>query len=343
MAITLKDISKEAGVDIGTVSRALNGSYGVHRDTREKVLAVAKRLNYRVNQMARGLAVGKSHTLGLLVPDIGNPFVTEVVRGAEDAAYAAGYHILLCNSYLDATREVQYMRSLLDQRVEGILMHSVHTLSKVEVKELVGSGIPVVLLCRPPSASNFSGVCVNNFEGGMLAGEHLIELGHSKIAVLTGPRSHGNFVEQTKGFIKVVTSGRQNVTPIVLHGFPSFEGGYQMAKKLLEQDRGITAIFAANDVTAFGIARAIFEAGLSIPEDISLIGFNNVELANVVRPPLTTIHQPKYEMGQAAVEILLDLAKSGRHGIAEHREFGVRLIKRDSTSPPPKKVSKANS
>jgi LacI family transcriptional regulator len=337
MSITLKDIAREVGVDIATVSRALNGSYGVHKDTREKVLAVAKRLNYRANLMARGLAVGRSHTLGLLVPDIGNPFVTELVRGAEDAAFAAGYHILLCNSYLDATREVQYMRSLLDKRVEGILMHSVQALSKLEIKELVGSGIPVVLLHQPPTVSVFSGVCVNQFEGGMLAGKHLLELGHRKIAYLNGPRGHGNFAERAKGFMKAMASSKQNVAPTIMHGPPSFDGRYQMAKKLLAQNRGTTAIFAANDVTAFGIAHAVFEAGLSIPEDISLIGFDNVELANVVRPPLTTIHQPKYEMGHAAVEILLSLAKGGHLGVPEHREFGVRLVKRSSTSAPSKK------
>ena len=338
MAVTLKDISKEAGVDVATVSRALNGSYGVHKATREKVMAVAKRLNYRANLLARELAVGRSRTLGLLVPDIGNPYVTEVVRGAEDAAYAAGYHILLCNSYLDATREVQYMRSLLDKRVEGILMHSVQNLSEAEVKELSGSGIPVVLLSRSPSASTFSGVCVNLYEAGVIAGEHLIELGHKKVALLNGPRDHANFTEQAKGFVKAVTAGDQGVTPIVLNGPPSLDGGYQMAKKLLEQNPGVTAIFAANDVTAFGVARAIFEAGLSIPEDISLIGSNNVELADVVRPPLTTIHIPKYEMGQAAVEILLDLARSGRLRVPQQREFGVRLVKRCSTSPPAKKT-----
>jgi LacI family transcriptional regulator len=333
MPTTLKDISKEAGVDVATVSRALSGSYGVHKATRARVIEIAKRLNYRVNLMARELAVGKSHTLGLLVPDIGNPFVTEVIRGAEDAAYAAGYHILLCSSYLDATREVQYMRSLLDKRVEGILMHSVQTFSDEEAKELVGSGIPVVLLSRPPSASTFSGVCVNHFEGGALAGEHLVELGHRNLAFLNGPRDHGNFTEQGKGFIKAAAG--QNV--ITMNGSPSFEGGYQMAEKLLKEHPEITAIFAANDVAAFGIARAIFEAGLRIPEDISLIGFNNVALADIVRPPLTTIHQPKYEMGQAAVEILLSLAKSGHLGVPEQREFGVRLVKRSSTSAPPKK------
>lgn len=337
MATTLKHISREAGVDVATVSRALNGGYGVHKATREKVLVVAKRLNYRANLLARELAVGKSRTLGLLVADIQNPYVTEVVRGAEDTAYAAGYHMLLCNSYLDATREVNYMRSLLDKRVEGILMHSVQTLSDAEVKELSESGIPVVLLCRSPSASRFSGVCVNLYEAGILAGEHLIELGHKKIAFLNGPRGHGNFNEQAKGFMKATTAGEQGVTPIVMNGPPSFEGGYRMGKKLVEQNQEVTAIFAANDVTAFGIARAVFEAGLSIPEDISLIGCNNVEFADVVRPPLTTIHVPKYEVGQAAVEILLDLAKSGRLRVPQQREFGVRLIKRCSTSAPPKK------
>ncbi|MEO6923093.1 MAG: LacI family DNA-binding transcriptional regulator [Bryocella sp.] len=333
MPTTLKDISKEAGVDVATVSRALNGSYGVHKETRERIFAVAKRLNYRVNLMARELAMGKSHTLGLLVPDIGNPFVTEVIRGVEDAAYAAGYHILLCSSYLDPKREVQYMRSLLDKRVEGILMHSVQTLSDEESRELVATGIPVVLLSRPPSASTFSGVCVNHFEGGALAGEHLVELGHQNLAFLSGPRDHGNFSQQGKGFIKA--AAERSVT--IINGPPSFEGGYQMANKLLVEHPEVTAIFAANDVVAFGVARAVFEAGLSIPEDISLIGFNNVELADIVRPPLTTIHQPKYEMGQAAVEILLSLAKNNHLGVPEQREFGVRLVKRASTDVPPKK------
>lgn len=238
MTITLKDIAKETGVDSATVSRALNGVYGVHKDTREKVLAVAKRLNYRVNQMAKGLAIGKSHTLGLLVPDIRNPFVTELVRGAEDAAFAAGYHILLCNSYLDASREVQYVHSLLDKRVEGILMHSVHGLSKGEIKELIASGVPVVLLHQQSSASAFSSVCVNQFEGGILAGKHLIELGHKGIAYLSGPRGHSNFSERAKGFMKAMMSSKQKITPVIMHGTPDFEGGYQMAKEAAGAEPG---------------------------------------------------------------------------------------------------------
>jgi LacI family transcriptional regulator len=337
MTITLKDISREAGVDRATVSRALNGSYGVHKDTREKVLEVAERLNYRVNLVARGLSKGSSHMLGLLVPDIGSQYVTEVVRGAEEAAYAAGYRILLCNSNLDTEREVQHIRSLLDSRVDGILMHSVQALSKPEIKELAGSGVPVVLLNQQVESSGISGVFVNQFDGGILAGEHLAKLGHRRIAYLTGPRNHGNFSRRVKGFIKGICSVKQDVAPKIIYGTPSFDGGYEMAKKLLEQHSRITAIFAANDMTAFGIARAVFEVGLSIPEDISLIGFDNVELTNIVRPPLTTIHQPKFEMGQAAVEILLGLAKGGRLSVPQHREFGVRLVARASTSAPHQK------
>lgn len=338
MAVTLKDISEEVGVHVATVSRALHGTHAVHKDTRERIREAADRLNYRVNLVARGLVAGKSHTLGVLVPDIGSQFVTEVVRGAEDAAYAAGYRILLCNSSFDATREVQYVRSLLDSRVEGILIHSVRALRKPEIKDLTGFGVPVVLLHQQPGTSVFSGVFTDQFEGGMLAGKHLVDLGHREIAYLYGPRGHRNLSARIKGFTKAIKSVHPNATPFLMHGTPSFDGGYQMAKALLAQRSRVTAIFAANDMTAFGIARAVFEAGLRIPEDMSLIGFDNVELADVVRPPLTTIHQPKYEMGQAAVEIMLGIAKNGGRGAPEHRQFDLRLVERNSTSAPRKKV-----
>lgn len=329
MATTLKDIARAAGVDVATVSRALNGNYGVHKETRKKVLAVASRLNYRPNRMAKGLATGKSHTLGLVISDIRNPFLTELVRGAEDAAYHAGYHVLLCNSDLDPDKQIQYTHSLLEKRVEGLLMHSVVALSEKKLKELASYGVPIVLLCRPPGALAFSGVSVDNFQGGMLVGNYLIGLGHRTIAHLTGPRDHGNLTERASGFMKAV-EGNSKVTPIIMYGRHNTQSGYEMTRKLLTQHRKVTAICAANDATAFGVIRAVFEAGLNIPEDISLIGFDNVELASIVRPPLTTVDQPKYDMGQAAVEILLRLASQPEHQTPEHRLFGLRLIERHS-------------
>jgi DNA-binding LacI/PurR family transcriptional regulator len=337
MAVTLKDISREAGVDIATASRALNDSYGVRKETRQRVLKIAKRLNYRVNLMAKGLAEGKSRTLGVLVAAIGDPSILEQVRGVEDAAYAAGYQIVLCNSYLDSKREAMQLHSLLDKRVEGILIHSVERLTKSEIKELIDSKVPVVLFYQIPGTSDFSSVCMNQLEGGMLAARHLVELGHRRIAYLSGPRGHGNFTQRIKGFQKVIMSSERAIRPIIMHGQPDFDGGYRMANELLRKNPEVTAIFAANDMTAFGIANAVFEAGLSIPEDISLVGFDNVELAKIVRPPLTTVHHPKYEMGQAAVDILLNLARTGSLKVREHREFGIQLVTRASTCPPKKR------
>jgi DNA-binding LacI/PurR family transcriptional regulator len=336
MAVTLRDISREADVDVATVSRALNGNYGVHKNTRDKILKIAKRLNYRVNLMAKGLAEGRSRTIGVLVAAISDPSILEQIRGVEDAAYAAGYQIVLCNSYLDVKREALQLHSLLEKRVEGILIHSVEALDKTEINELVDAAVPVVLFHQIPGTSDFSSVCMNQFEGGYLAGKHLVDLGHRRLAFLSGPRGHGNFVQRAKGFLKAVRSSKDEVAPIMMHGQPDFEGGYQMAKEILKKNQRPTAIFAANDMTAFGISNAIFEAGLSIPKDISLVGFGNVDLAKIVRPPLTTIHHPKYEMGKAAVEILLGLAQKGGLGVPEHREFGIRLVMRSSTSAPRK-------
>jgi LacI family transcriptional regulator len=337
MTVTLKDISREAGVDVATVSRALNGNYGVHKDTRERILGIAKKLNYRVNLMAKGLAEGRTRTIGVVVAAISDPSILEQIRGVEDAAYAAGYEIILCNSYLDVKREALRLYSLLEKRVEGILIHSVEALNKTEVSNLVASKVPVVLFHQIPGTSAFSSVSMNQFEGGYLAGKHLVELGHRRIAILSGPRGHGNFVQRIKGFSKAIRSIKDNVALTIIHGQPDFEGGYEMAKELLSKKHRVTAIFAANDMTAFGISNAIFEAGLSIPEDISLVGFGNVELAKIVRPPLTTIHHPKYEMGKAAVEIMMGLAKTGSLGVPENREFGIRLVVRSSTAAPPKR------
>ncbi|MCU1233383.1 MAG: transcriptional regulator, LacI family [Candidatus Solibacter sp.] len=330
MAITIKDVARESGVNVSTVSRALNGEYGVHSDTRELVLAVAERLQYRPNRVARGLVTGRSHTLALVVSDIRNPFFAEVARGAEDAAYASDYDLVLCNSDLDAEKQLRYVESLMEKRVDGILMNSVAELSKKQVEQLSNVGVPIVLLNRAAPRNAFSTICADNDAGGVLAAEYLWKLGHRKIAHLTGPRHHGNMTERANGFVRALSEARKPVKPVVLHGKNNFQGGMELAQKLLAQHEDVTAIFAASDMMAFGAIRALMEAGKRIPEDVSVIGFDNVELSTIVNPPLTTIHQPKYEIGQAAVEILLRLAGRGEHQAPEHRVFGVHLIERRS-------------
>jgi DNA-binding LacI/PurR family transcriptional regulator len=332
--VTLKDIAHATGVDISTVSRSLSGSYGINKETRERVLATAAELNYHPNRVARGLATGRSHTVGLIVSDIRNPFFAELARGAEDAACAAGCDVVLCNSDLDPAKQMRYIRALLSKRVDGILMNSVGGLDRTQQEQLAGSGLPVVLLNRPRTASAFCTVSADNDEGGYLAGEYLIRLGHVEIAHISGPRDHGNLRERARGFLRAFADTPSRKPPMVLYGEHHFKGGYELARTIVARHPQITAIFAANDIMAFGAMRALMEAGIGIPESISVVGFDNVEFAAVVHPPLTTVHQPKYEMGRAAVEMILASADRAEAPVPEHRQFGVKLIERQSCAPP---------
>jgi LacI family transcriptional regulator len=262
------------------------------------------------------------------------------VRGAEDAAYEAGYDVVLCNSGLDAARQMRYLRSLREKRVAGILINSVHALSAAQQEELATYKIPVVLLNEIPSPHSFSTVLGDNFQGGMLAANYLIGLGHRKIAHLTGPRQHGNLMQRCLGFLDAARSNSTEVKPVVLHGAHTRAGGYEITKKLLARSTGITAIFAASDTMAFGALQAIREAGMDVPKDVSVMGFDNVDVTAIVHPPLTTIHQPKYEMGRAAVEILLKPPDPQSGFVPEHRRIGVSLIVRESCGAPPGSTSR---
>ena len=328
--VTLKDIAKECGVDIATVSRSLAGSYGIRKETRQRVLAVAQRLNYHPNQLARGLATGNSSTLALIISDIRNPFFSELARGAEDAASAAGYDLLLCNSDLDRLKQMRYLHSLLAKRVSGIVMNSVLDLSQAVQDELSHCGVPIVLLSRSKEVRGFSTVTGDNFQGGFLAGNYLIDLGHQVIAHFTASRKHGNLADRANGFLKALNSSEGKPEAIVIRGHHSYEGGYEMMKRLLRNRRNVSALFACNDAVAFGALRAAFEAGVRVPQDISVLGFDNVEFGALTRPPLTTIDQPRYGLGQAAVEILLSHIGCKGPWAPEHRMLGVKLIERES-------------
>ncbi len=334
MAITLKDVAREAGVNVSTASRALNNSFGIHVDTRKRVLEVAERLKYRTNQVARGLVTGQSHSIGLVISDIRNPFFAEVARGAEDAAFHAGRDLVLCNSDLNAEKQMRYLDWLLAKRIDGIVINSVAPLSPAQQDQLWSAGVPIVLLNlslahRRSPLWRFSAAIADNLAGGEIAGNYLIDLGHAHVLHVTGPRTHGNFADRTIGFLNAFQR-RGLPRPRVVYGEHTFGAAYQVAMQHLEADRNMTAIFAGNDVIAFGCMRAMMEKGVRIPEDVSIVGFDNLEMSQISSPPLTTIDQPKYETGKAAVEMLLSMmAKDGPHE-PEHRIIGVRLIERES-------------
>lgn len=333
MSVTLKDIARAAGVNASTASRCLSGFQGVNEGTRQRVIQVAAAMKYRPNRVARGLVTGRSHTIALLISDIRNPFFAELARGAEDAANAAGSDLILCNSDFDAEKQMKYLRSLSEKRVDGILMNSVASLRREQLRQLADLHLPIVLLNKPEIRTEFCTVCADNFEGGRLAGAHLAQLGHRKIAHITGPKHHGNLTERLGGFLAAMKSARLPA-PLVLHGQNSFSGGYDLARTVFAKHPEITAIFAGNDAMAFGVGRAAAELNLQFPRDMSLIGFDDVDLAQVVSPPLTSIHAPKYEIGQVAVETLLKIVGRGGAGPPEQRILGVKLVVRKSCGPP---------
>ena len=225
---------------------------------------------------------------------------------------------------------MQYVRSLLEKRIDGILMNSVSSLNRKQQEQLASCGIPIVLLNRAAPDRSFSTVCADNEGGGALVGQYLLRLGHRNIGHITGPRRHGNMTDRARGFLRTLQNSGLKAKPVILYGENSFQGGYELAIRLLSQKPRITALFAANDVMAFGAVRAILEAGLDIPRDLSIIGFDNIELSSVMHVPLTTIHQPKYEIGQAAVEVLSHLVGRSSGTVPEHRLFGVQLVERQS-------------
>lgn len=326
---TLRDVASAAGVTLATASRSMTGAYGVHPETRQRVLAAAASIHYKPNRFARALVTGRSNVIGLVVSDVRNAYFAEVARGAEDAAYAAGRDLVLCNSDMDPVRQMRYIDSLLERRVEGIVMNSALNLSRKEQDFLAESKVPVVLLYKPKEKTPFSTVSTDGERGGELAARHLLEHGHRRIAFLSGPRHHANLSRRALGFAEYVRKSGADASVLMIHGTHSLSGGYTMAKSMFLKLNGITAIATANDAIALGVMKAALESGIQIPRDVSLIGFDDIEIASLVHPPLTTIRQPKYEIGAAAVEILLRLS-AGKDRLAEHRVFSVDLVERAS-------------
>ncbi len=332
--VTLQEVAVAAGVTISTASRSLNHAYGVHFDTRARVMECAHRLGYRPNRMARGLATGISNMVGLIISDIRNPYFAEVTRGVEDAAYAAGCDVMLCNSDLKAQRQMSYIDSLIEKRAKGIVMNSVSALSRREQSYILDCGMQIVLLNPHSQRSLFSTVCADNEQGGRIAAEYLLANGHRRLMHFTGPREHANLKLRAKGFIKRIQKLGIDAEVTTLSAERTSEGGYELARYLFSRPsrNWPTGIFTANDAMAFGVIRAAMDFGVSIPDDLSLVGFDDVELAGRVHPPLTTMSQPKYQIGATALQMLLRRVSSGVKE-PEHITFGVELVERQSCKP----------
>lgn len=289
---------------MATVSRVLNSERYVSNNLREHVLNVIAELNYQPDGVARGLRTKSTHIISLVIPDICNPYFPEVSRGVQSIADKHEYIVVLCNTDRTLRREIDFFEKLSMQKVEGIIINP--SSSTVEELELLHSlDIPIVLISSQSALEDFDIVMVDNKKGAELAVSHLIELGHCKIGLVGGVREVSSGRQRHQGFLTALEKAGLPIRPeLMTEGSFDHEGGYACMKALLALKDRPTAVFAANDIMAIGAMSAIYEAGLQIPDDISLIGFDDISFSKMTFPKLTTISQPMFETGVVATELL---------------------------------------
>jgi len=328
--ITIKDIARKANVSHTTVSRALNNKSRIKNDTKEKILAIAKELNYRPDFIARSLVMRRTKTLGLVITTIANPFYTELSQGIETTAISLGYNIILCSTNYDLAAEKKYIDMLRSKGVDGIIFTSAH-MGDPNILALAEEGFPIILVNRrtyhPVVREKVDYVGVDNIRGGFLAVEHLIKLGHQRIGVIGGSSESSVGFERLEGGKKALAAyGLDVISDYFLEGDFLKGSGYHGGKTFLEMDEPPTAIFATNDYMALGIYQAIVEHGVKIPEEVALIGFNDIEFTSMKGIELTTIGQKKYEMGALAVRTLVERVEGAKRGPPEEIILEPELI-----------------
>ncbi len=314
---TIYDVARLAGVSTATVSRALNGTGQIAPATRTAIAAAVEQLGYSPNPIARSLVTNTTQTIALLLPDITNPFYAELVRGIQQSALSRGHMMLLCTTEGDPEREEEYLNLLQAKRVDGALVDGL-VLPPDRIARFVRDGFPIVCLDRDIDSSSIPLVQVDNRLGGRLATEHLLALGHTRIAHVSGAQALGISEERIAGYRDALAAAGVDADPRLLAdgGFTE-EGGYEATRGLLGSGVAFTAVFAGNDLSAIGAVNAIAGGGLRVPDDVSVVGFDDLQLAAFTSPPLTTIRQPAVEIARLATEILMDLT----HGnpVAEMR------------------------
>ncbi|MEN2985035.1 MAG: substrate-binding domain-containing protein [Dictyoglomaceae bacterium] len=337
--VTIKDVARKAGVSIMTVSRVINGKRNVKEETREKVLKAIEELGYVPNSIARSLTLKKTATIGLVISDITNPFFTTVARGVEDTAISKHFTVILCNTDENPEKESMYVEVLAKNKVDGVIFTSASG-KKTPLKSLFMKNIPLVLIDRTiEGLEDVDIVRGDSVSGAYILTKHLIDLGHKRIGIIVGSKSISTAVDRVEGYKKALMDSHipidESLIKINENSKFSKEDGYRLTKELLNMKNPPTAIFGGNNLMAIGAILAIREMGLSIPEDISLVSFDDIESLSEVFPFLTVVKQPAYTMGVLATELLIRRIEN-KDKIKEKREILLKpeLIIRRSTAPP---------
>jgi LacI family transcriptional regulator len=330
--VTMAQVAREAQVSLMTVSRVINDKEGVSQATRERVQAVIERLDYHPSDIARGLVTKRTGTLGLVVPDVANPFFAEVARGAEHVAYDTGYNVFLCNTGEDTQRELDVLRSLEEKRVDGVVVCS-SRLEESVLEEAVASHQAAVLFNRRLESEDVGIVMIDDVVGGQMATQHLLQTGHRAIGFLSGPPASQSGRRRAAGYRSALAAAGVPYSPNwTRHSPPTVEGGRAAARGLLTDHPELTALFCYNDLVAVGALRACVDLDRAVPDDVSIVGFDDILLAALVSPPLTTCRVPRYEVGLEAMRLLLGKIEGSMDVACREIVLPPQLIIRDSTS-----------
>ena len=334
-SVTMKQIAELAEVSLGTVSHVVNGSASVRDKLRQRVLDAIQGLGYQPSQLARGLRRKSTNMLGMVIPDITNPFFPAVVRGVEDVAYKSGYRVVLCNTDNNPTKEQQYLDDLQSYHPAGVLViPSAGSNLSAEISSNMAQNTPIVCIDRCPNDWAGDAVLVANEEGAYLATQYLIRMGHRMLGVITGPLHLQNASERLKGFERATEEAKIPV-PQEYKQAAEFDriSGYRAARRLLSLLPKPTAIFACNDLMALGTLQAAREQRIRVPGELSIMGFDNLDLTELTDPPLSTVYQSGYQMGITSANLIMKRLE-GKAGEATRVILPVELKVRNSVAPP---------
>lgn len=330
----MRDVAHQAGVSISTVSHVVNNTRAVSDEARSRVLAAMKTLGYKPNALAQNLRRQQTSSIGMIVPDSANPFFAEVARGIEDTSFEQNHSVILCNTDGDVDKQATHTDLLIKNQVAGILFVAAGISTEL-VEDLQARQVPLVVVDREVPDVAVDTVLTNHLQGGRLATQHLLDLGHRRIACISGGSDLSPSAERLTGYQQIL---QENDLPfdesLVMKGDFQYESGYRAAQQLLALADPPTAVFACNDLMAVGVISAAIQLGLRVPQDLSVVGFDDVRLASFTNPPLTTIAQPTYEIGVIAATMLLEQAQN-LAAPPRTRRLDTHLVIRSSTAVPP--------
>ncbi|WP_127530907.1 LacI family DNA-binding transcriptional regulator [Paenibacillus kobensis] len=326
------DVAKKAGVSAATVSRVLNDSSLVSEKTKQKVLKTIEEMDYHPNAAAKHLRSQRTMTIGIIVPDIIVSYFSEIIKGVENAAYARKYKVIICDSDNEMEKEMEYLGLLSNRTVDGMILVT-PLVSDDVIEEYAQKGYALGVIGRAVENESILSCKTNNVEFSEMAVRHLIEQGHKQIAYIGGYSDSMENYERMEGYLKALKDNRIPFKPgLIDSGYFEEAGGYAAAIRLFDRQEPFTAVYSANDEMALGVYRACRERGIRIPEELSVVGVDNNRITQYLLPPLSTVEQPKYEMGVCLAEKLIDQLNDQSESGQTKYVIDARLIIRDSSN-----------